>query len=426
MRNLASIQKIKSLQPIEGADKIEVARVLGWDVVVKKNEFQPGDLCVYIEIDSVLPSRDEFNFLLKLTAKCSNDNCPNRWQVPYDFKLIGGRVYCPKCDKLSEEIEEIPEVKQEKMRRIRTIRLRGQLSQGIVFPLSILPNNAMCFKKDMVDTDVTEALGIKKYEPPIASGPGGPNRNKRTKGKRPIYVPLTDETRVQILGPVIEKYQGTVGYISEKLDGSSFSASLVGGKYEVCSRNMNLAKPGLPWLRRLLNWYWQLRNRQEMVRHPERVDAWWSVANTLGLKERMQKYCKNHGIRNIVLQAELIGPRVQGNKYALDDYDLYVFQIYNPDTDSYFSFIDFINAVEEMGLKTVPILNDNYILGGDSDTLLQVAKGDSVLNPKIPREGIVFRPLKEVLVTSGIGSKLHRSRLSFKAINNDFLLRYGE
>ena len=91
MRKLASIQKIKAIQPIEGADAIDHASVLGWQLIVKKNEFNVGDLCVYCEIDSLLPEKPEFEFL-----------------------------------------------RPRKM-RIQTIRLRGQISQGICFPLSILP-----------------------------------------------------------------------------------------------------------------------------------------------------------------------------------------------------------------------------------------------------------------------------------------------
>ena len=90
MRKLASIQKIIDLEPIEGADAIEKATVLGWQLVVKKGEYQVGDLMVYFEIDSLLPERPEFEFM----------------------KARGMRV--------------------------RTIRLRGQVSQGICFPLSIL------------------------------------------------------------------------------------------------------------------------------------------------------------------------------------------------------------------------------------------------------------------------------------------------
>src|SRR5437762_2570852 len=91
MRQLASIHRIKALDPIDGADAIERATVLGWQLVAKKSEFNVGDLCVYCEIDSVMPEREEFLFL----------------------KPRGMRV--------------------------KTVRLRGQISQGICFPLAILP-----------------------------------------------------------------------------------------------------------------------------------------------------------------------------------------------------------------------------------------------------------------------------------------------
>lgn len=101
-RKLATIEVIKDLRPIEGADAIEVATVRGWQVVVKKGEFSIGDLCVYCEIDSVLPPRPEFAFLEK---------------VKY---------------------------------RIRTIRLRGCISQGIIFPMSILENYGKIIYEDNI------------------------------------------------------------------------------------------------------------------------------------------------------------------------------------------------------------------------------------------------------------------------------------
>lgn len=91
MRKLVSVQVIRELLPIEGADAIELAKVLGWSVVVKKGEFRVGEKVVYAEVDSVFPEKEEFEFLR-----------------PLNF-------------------------------RIRTIKLRKQISQGICFPLSILP-----------------------------------------------------------------------------------------------------------------------------------------------------------------------------------------------------------------------------------------------------------------------------------------------
>ena len=112
MRKLVSIQEIKDIKPIENADKIEVVKVLGWNVVVKKDEFKIGDKIVYAEIDSLFPEKEEFEFL------------------------------------------------RDRHFRIRTIRLRGQVSQGICFPMDILPEGNY-----EIGDDVTKILGVTKYEP---------------------------------------------------------------------------------------------------------------------------------------------------------------------------------------------------------------------------------------------------------------------
>ena len=132
MRKLASIQKIVALDPIEGADAIEKATVLGWQLVVRKDEFKVGDFVVYVEIDSLMPEREEFKFLMPRGM------------------------------------------------RVRTIRLRGQVSQGICFPLSILPQD---FKVEE-DVDCTEVLGIVKYEPPLPACLSG-----IMKGGFPSFIP---------------------------------------------------------------------------------------------------------------------------------------------------------------------------------------------------------------------------------------------
>ncbi|MCL6258984.1 hypothetical protein M3O96_07800 [Aquiflexum sp. TKW24L] len=183
MRKLASFQRIKALEPIEGADSIEKATVLGWQLVVKKGEFNTGDLVIYCEIDSLLPDRPEFAFL------------------------------------------------KPRGMRIRTIRLRGQISQGICLPLTLLPDHI----DPQEDLDLTEILGIIKYEAPIPAYLSG-----KVKGKFPSFIPKTDETRVQVLQKVLDKYQGVSCYISEKLDGSSATYFLKDGEFGVCSRNMEL------------------------------------------------------------------------------------------------------------------------------------------------------------------------------------------
>ncbi|MDR1801068.1 MAG: 2'-5' RNA ligase [Lachnospiraceae bacterium] len=162
MRNLASIQKIIDISPIEGADAIEVVSVLGWKVVTKKNEFHVGDLCVYFEIDSFLPIDERFEFL-RSTSYRKND-------------FVGRDGF-----------------------RLRTIKLRGQVSQGLVLPLSYFPE----LKGKAIGDDVTEILKVDKWELPEVQGSMG-----TTIGSFPDWASKTDEVRLQTILPVLEELKG--------------------------------------------------------------------------------------------------------------------------------------------------------------------------------------------------------------------------
>jgi hypothetical protein len=140
-RKLASIKQITDIRPIEGADKIELASVGGWNVVVAKDvRHKVGDMVVYCEIDSFIPIREEFEFLRKSSYKKMGD--------------------------------------QEGF-RLKTIKLRGQVSQGLILPIHVLPLLEMVSEGQ----DVTEMLGIVKYEPPIPAELAG-----KVKGQFPSFL----------------------------------------------------------------------------------------------------------------------------------------------------------------------------------------------------------------------------------------------
>ncbi len=328
MRKLASIQRIKALEPIADADAIEKATVLGWQLVVKKGEFQVGDLCVYCEIDSLLPDRPEFEFL----------------------KARG--------------------------MRIRTVRLRGQISQGICFPLSILPNGTDIQE----DTDVTDLLEIIKYEPPIPASLAGV-----AKGLFPSFIPKTDETRVQVLQETLDKFENERCYVTEKLDGSSVTYYLKDGEFGVCSRNL------------------------ELLETPE--NSLWKVARQFQIEEKL----KSLG-GNFALQGEIIGEGIQGNLYKLKGQSVQFFNLFDIDNYKFVDFERFTQALESLQLTTVPILATDYTLTNNIASLVDKSKAKSVLNPAVWREGIVIRPLTEKRDLMG--------RVSFKAINPEFLLKY--
>ena len=353
MRKLASIQVVNAAEPIPNADAIERIRVLGWWVVVKKGEFKPGDKLVYCEIDSLLPERAEFEFLRPSSFK------------PAIRDDTGVEIQPPGF-------------------RIKTIRLRGQVSQGICFPLAVLPPGVPTDE----GADVTDALGVRKWEPPAPVGMSG-----RVKGGFPGFLPKTDETRVQVLEPVLLRHRGKTFYVTEKLDGTSFSAFLRDGEFGLCSRNL---------------WLDETDDTSLLVR----------LAKRLGLPEKLRAVAASRGFQPAI-QAEVIGPGVQKNKYELKEVTLRVFNVFDIGAYRLVDHPVMLDVVRELGLETVPQLG-TLELNHTVDALVALAEGSSVLNPKAQREGLVLRPLVEEH-DPDVGG-----RLSFKAINPKFLLKYDE
>lgn len=192
-RKLASIQQIRHVRPIDGADNIEVVGVLGWECVAKKGEFQEGDPCVYFEIDSLLPEEPRYEFLMSSS-----------------YRKDLGRF------------------------RLRTARFRKQLSQGLALPLSMFPEVGSL----PVGSDLTEILNVEKYEPPIPANIAG--------SARAFSWPLakTDEPRIQQDEGLMEPLVGKPYYMSLKLDGTSctFVIDPNDGEYHVCGRNYSYVR----------------------------------------------------------------------------------------------------------------------------------------------------------------------------------------
>ena len=334
-RKLASIQRIKELSPIEGADRIEVARVLGWHVVVQKGLYQVGELVVYCEVDSVMPDRPEFEFLGE-------------------------------------------------KRRVRTIRLRGQVSQGICFPIEdVIDVSDLDLSSTYLEGyDVTELLGVTKYEPPIPACLAG-----EMYGAFPGFIPKTDETRVQTLEEMLEEFKGHEFTVTEKLDGSSMTAYYYDGHFGVCSRNIELVE--------------------------NEGNTLWSVARANDLEQILSRE-QSH----LAIQGEVIGDGIQGNKYNLPKNvrRLYVYNVYDINEARYYSNLEVAEFCARYGLDMVPQLP--VVKVGTVDELVAVSEGVSVLNENVQREGIVLRPSVE--------ARFNGERVSMKVINPKFLLKFEE
>lgn len=354
MRKLATVRKVNEIIPIEGADAIVVAVVDGWKIVVKKDEFKVDDNCIYFEIDSFLPCIPEFEFLRTRS-----------------FKRMG-------------ELEGY---------RLRTIKLRGQISQGLLLPISVFPEVVNAFHKTRLydpenpHMDVSELLGVQKYEPPIPAALSG-----NVRGNFPSFIRKTDQERCQNLGADIfvankdSKYEVTL-----KMDGTSFTCFYVDKEEGVCGRN----------------WELQVNESNEgnsLVR--------------MYVDSKLQQVLRNYG-RNIAVQGELQGPSIQGNKEGLKAHMLFVFDMYDIDRGEYIDsdtrvgiMRDLVNLGLDINMvQHVPIMSVGVTLSdlgiNNMNELLEYAKGPS-LYAKV-REGLVFKRMD--------------GKFSFKTINNDWLLK---
>lgn len=351
MRHLASIQVIDRIDPIEGKDRIALATVKGWHVIVQKADYEVGDKCVYIEIDSVLPPKPEFAFL------------------------------------------------ESKNYRIKTLKMAGQISQGICFPLSILPTGNYC-----VDDDVTSIIGVKQYEPEMDDDKEVSDRNKNTKknflmrfkwyrklvGKKksassfPDFIKKTDEDRIQNVPWMLEDQDEYI--VTQKIDGCSGTFALLRHKrfllpdkyeYIVCSRNLRLTA-------RDNSIYWQVSDKFM-------IEA--ALRNMIGNREW------------VAIQGECVGSKIQGNKYKVTEPNLYVFNLIDPTGRK--NSVQAMNICATKNLNFVPILDEHFHLPKTVDDMVAYADGKSVVGDTI-REGVVVR--------SQDGKK------SFKAVSNQYLL----
>lgn len=198
------------ITPIAGADMIELAILDGWQCVVKKGEFVPGQLAIYFEIDSFLPIEPRFEFLRKSS-----------------LRSMDGREGF----------------------RLRSVRLRGQLSQGLALPVTAFPELASAVE----GADVTAVLGVEKYEAPIPASLSG-----KVRGMFPGRIPKTDEERIQNLPDWFERHRLTEFEVSVKLDGCSMTAYRMDGEFGVCSRNLDL-------LENPSNTLWQLATHYQLA-----------------------------------------------------------------------------------------------------------------------------------------------------------------
>jgi RNA ligase (TIGR02306 family) len=331
MRSLVTIQRVKQISVIPDSDFLELAHVMGWQCVAKKGEFQAGDLGVYYEVDSFLPLDERYEFL---RASSYRDNVDN------------GEGF-----------------------RIPTVKMRGQLSQGLLLPLSKFPELEGCDE----GTDVTEKLNVKKWYIPETANAGG-----TIIGERPHGIPASDEIRIQSALELLDQLKGKPYYITTKMDGTSGIVYCIDGKIGCCSRNKEIKD--------------------------EENALYWSPVYLYGLKEKLARLGKN-----IVLTGEICGPGIQKNKLRLPATEWYIFDVKDWDSQKYLPYDEACKVCADLGIPVVPLEERGENFDYSLEQLLEKAKGK--YKSGLDKEGIVVRDV------------FSPKAVSFKVLNNDALLK---
>ena len=367
MRKLATIRKVSEIAPIIGADKICHYRVDGWWIVDSVGRYQVGDLAVYIEID----------------AWCPHELAPflSKGKDPREYHGVKGE-------------------------RLKTIKLRGAVSQGLLLPIQTGIGGYPFIKNSIGEhivvqegLDVTELLGIQKWEPPIPAQLRG-----KIAGIFPNWLRKTDEDRIQNCFKDVSPRLNESWFIEEKVDGSSMTVG-----YRKC--DFILDKEGQPIPEEFV-----VCSRNLSLKLEDEDNTFVRIAKESSIQDAMKSYGRNLGI-----SGELIGEGVQGNKYDIKGHRWLVFNIFDVDAGKYVSAEErqlIIRDLVALGatIEQVPVITavGTTLLDGLSvDDFLEMAEGKSVLNPKTEREGLVFKNQTD-------------PDISFKAISNRWLLKTGE
>ncbi|WOZ57544.1 RNA ligase [Pseudomonas phage vB_PseuGesM_254] len=372
MRKLASLKVVQEVTPIEKADSLELVRVGGWKCVAKIDEFKPGDVAVYFEVDSLLPL----------------DN-------PLFAFLAGRNEYT---------------VEEKQYSRLRTMKMRGQLSQGLAVPLASFPfaeelsdliadevldlgitNTFIKFGQDALDKfDLTEKLGILKYEKPSK----GEFVGTKTGASNPFphFIPKTDQERVQNIN-LNFALQGLTFEETMKMEGSSITVWVNDDGVGVASRNLTVQEP--------------------LFFIPEPDNSFTRAVVLHKVDVKLLAYKARTG-RNIALQGELMGPGIQGNIEQFEDLNIFFFDVFDIATGKYLLPSDRREVIAELGLTHVPVLDTLVAFPVDVsvDEILFLAEGPSVVAKQ--REGVVFKSNEY---------NRYGEVFSFKAINNKYLLK---
>lgn len=336
MNNVATIEKIININIHPNADRLVICNIKGYQICSQKDQFKLGDMVVYVVIDSITDELPQYEFL------------------------------------------------RAKHFKIKPIKLRGELSMGLILPISILKEFGHTDIELYEGMEVSHLIGIKHYEKPEPAQLGG-----TVKGNRPSYIRKTDEERLQSNLKYIDALLGKPYYISQKIDGSSFTAYIKDGSFGVCSRNLELTF--------------------------DENNSFWKMAIKYDVENKLKSY---FGDKNICIQGELCGSGVNGNKLGLSTIDLVLFNLFDIDTQKYLPIDQLEKFCKESNIPMVPIIERGNSFNYTLEQLQSMSNDLKYPNGSVA-EGIVIRSSEELMC-----GRYNNERLSFKVINEKFLMKY--
>ncbi len=393
VRRLVTLQRVVNLEPIDGKDRIELASILGYRCIVKKGAFKLGDLCAFHEVDSNVPTAGPKALPGYTFLDDKAKDCPDETDRAI---MTDAMIDRPASDSPVQGLAV-------RRARIKTLKMGGVYSQGLALPLSELGIDPGPARED---DDVTERLGVTKYEPAALGSNGAPRPMGKNMRPWPNFAPpKTDEERLQSRPKLLDEIAGKVCYVTGKIDGSSMTLirRSTAEPLVVCSRNFRIVPT-----------------------EGEPLDIFSRAVAELDLASKIPP--------GYAVQGELAGPGIQKNRAGYPALRFCAFNVfrYFDEDDTSPEQLDFKSArafCQDHRIQFVPVLWSTWLVCPyprestedyptpqlhDLAFFVKQALGQRFPNGN-DAEGIVVRP--EVPCESKV---LGGRRLSFKVINPSF------
>ena len=402
-RELAYVVIIDEIMPIEGYDRVELARVGGWHVIVQKNQFKVGDPAIYFEVDSKVPAdRECFAFLAKRKYKIktlrmcgvisqgllmhANDfgweNFDNRGGGEYgiitDKDIIHN--YNDESRFLTKELDvtHIEDEDNKPAQRVDKYKAMAQRRPDI-------------FKRKWARWMMRREWGRR-----IMFAFFGKKKSSETAFPTKFpYVHKSDEERIENMPFLLKDKQPWIK--TQKIDGTSSTYILARGRFGklekyVCSRNVR-----------------QLTPSQKTYHKDIEENVYWMMAEKYHIFDFLEKYLYENKLDYVCLQGETAGPSLQGNPHKFKEICFFGYNFIRSDSGRMNS-IEAAQICQSAGIPWVPIADSNYILPDDMETLKLDADGPCIVGEGM-REGWVCRS--------------YDGKLSFKNVSREYLLKKG-